>query len=219
MAGRRASPMPYGSDRSWPWSTSRWRATTESDLDALLERGPLPRPDRPPGGERCKSQAQLDALLDAFEAYELPKHGVVMAVGGGTVSDVAGLAAMLIRRAVPLVLLPTTLLAQVDAAVGGKNGINSATTKNVIGHFHHPLVVASDPRLFKTLDQRNWRPGIAECIKVFGVADPTRWPATVPPCCTGLGRGPNGAGSSPRRSTTSSACWPTIPTRSPRDGC
>ncbi len=123
------------------------------------------------GGEQCKSQVQLDSLLTWFEECELPKHGVVIAIGGGTVSDVVGLAAMLIRRSVSFVILPTTLLAQVDAAVGGKNGINSRTTKNVIGHFHHPLVVASDPRLLTSIDRRQLVSGIAECIKVFAVAD------------------------------------------------
>ena len=123
------------------------------------------------GGEQCKTQAQLDDLLATFEDCALPKHGVVLAIGGGTVSDVVGVATVLMRRSVPLVLLPTTLLAQVDAAVGGKNGINSPTTKNMIGHFHHPLVVASDPQLLRTLDARQVVGGIAECIKVFAVGD------------------------------------------------
>jgi len=123
------------------------------------------------GGESCKTREQLDALLAAFEREGLPKHGLVLAIGGGTVCDVAGLAALLMRRSVPLALLPTTLLAQVDAAVGGKNGINSDTTKNMIGHFHHPLVVASDPGLIASLDRRQVVSGLAECIKVFAVAD------------------------------------------------
>jgi 3-dehydroquinate synthase len=123
------------------------------------------------GGEQCKTVAQLGALLDYFEACELPKHGLVLAIGGGTVSDVVGLSAMLVRRGVEFGILPTTLLSQVDAAVGGKNGIDSPTTKNIFGNFHHPLVVASDPGLLRTLDARQVVSGIAECIKVFAVAD------------------------------------------------
>ena len=94
-----------------------------------------------------------------------------MAIGGGTICDVVGVAAMLMRRSVPLVLVPTTLLAQVDAAVGGKNGINTRTTKNLIGHFYHPVVVACDQSFLPTLPSRQVVSGIAECIKVFAVAD------------------------------------------------
>ncbi len=122
-------------------------------------------------GEQIKSQARLAALLEQFEACELPKHGVALGIGGGTVCDLVSLAALLMRRSVPLVLLPTTLLAQVDAAVGGKNGIDSPTTKNVFGHFHHPVAVASDPAVLATLDHRQLVAGTAECIKVFAVAD------------------------------------------------
>ena len=153
---RRPAGAVLAIDPWWPWSTTRSPATTAPRSTSCLPTSTASA-DRDPGGERCKSQAQLDALLATFEACELPKHGVVLAIGGGTVSDVVGVAALLMRRSVPLVLLPTTLLAQVDAAVGGKNGINSPTTKNMIGHFHHPLVVASDPGLLRTLDARHGR--------------------------------------------------------------
>ncbi len=123
------------------------------------------------GGEQAKTHDRLVWMLDRFEEIDLPKHGIVLSIGGGTVSDVAGLAALLMRRGVSLALFPTTLLAQVDAGVGGKNGIDSPATKNLIGHFHHPLVVASDPELLHTLEPREWMSGIAECIKVFAVAD------------------------------------------------
>jgi 3-dehydroquinate synthase len=124
-----------------------------------------------PGGEQVKSFAQLESILEFLESSSLPKHGVVVAVGGGTICDVAGVAAMLLRRSVPLVLVPTTLLAQVDAAVGGKNGINTGTTKNLIGHFYHPAIVACDQSFLTTLPTRQVVSGIAECIKVFAVAD------------------------------------------------
>jgi len=123
------------------------------------------------GGEQAKTFAQLESVLEFLECSSLPKHGVVVAIGGGTICDVVGVAAMLLRRSVPLVLVPTTLLAQVDAAVGGKNGINTGTTKNLIGHFYHPVVVACDQSFLPTLPVRQIVSGIAECIKVFAVSD------------------------------------------------
>ncbi len=123
------------------------------------------------GGEQAKTFAQLEAVLEFLECSALPKHGVVVAVGGGTICDVVGVAAMLMRRSVPLILVPTTLLAQVDAAVGGKNGINTGMTKNLIGYFYHPVVVACDQSFLPTLPFRQVVSGIAECIKVFAVTD------------------------------------------------
>jgi 3-dehydroquinate synthetase len=122
------------------------------------------------GGERCKSVGQLTALLEQLEELRIPKHGTVVAIGGGAVCDVAGLAALLINRSVGLVLVPTTLLSQVDAAVGGKNGINTAHRKNLIGHFHHPDLVACDARFLTTLPRRQVVSGAAECVKVLAVA-------------------------------------------------
>jgi 3-dehydroquinate synthase len=123
------------------------------------------------GGEHCKSLEQLTRVLDFLSECGLPKHGVVVAIGGGTICDVVSLAAMLMRRSIPLVLIPTTLLAQVDAAIGGKNGINFGRTKNLVGHFYHPTVVACDQAFLATLPAREIVSGIAECIKIFAVAD------------------------------------------------
>jgi 3-dehydroquinate synthase len=123
------------------------------------------------GGEQCKTFDQLRAIIEFLDRCRLPKHGVVVAIGGGTVSDVAGLAALLLRRSVSLVLVPTTLLAQVDAAIGGKNGINSGSTKNLVGYFCHPSLVLCDQELLATLSWRQLVCGIAESIKVFAVGD------------------------------------------------
>jgi len=122
-------------------------------------------------GESFKSFGQLERVLTFLDDCGLPKHGIVAAVGGGTVGDVVGLAATLMRRGTRLVLLPTTLLAQVDAAVGGKNGVNFGRTKNLVGQFHHAELVVCDQRFLPTLPAREVVSGIAESIKVFAVAD------------------------------------------------
>ena len=124
-----------------------------------------------PGGERSKSFDQLQRVLSFFDRCNLPKHGVIAAIGGGTICDVVAQAAMLMRRGISLVLIPSTLLAQIDAAVGGKNGINYRNTKNLVGHFYHPDLVVCDQVFLSTLPYREITCGIAEAIKVFAVSD------------------------------------------------
>jgi 3-dehydroquinate synthase len=123
-----------------------------------------------PGGESLKSFEHLQQCIQFMIDRGLPKHGSVVAVGGGALCDVAALTAMLVRRGVGLVLVPTTLLAQVDAAVGGKNGINVGAHKNIVGGFYHPRVVACDQMFLGTLGARDLVCGIAETIKVFAIA-------------------------------------------------
>jgi 3-dehydroquinate synthetase len=136
-------------------------------LSSLATRSVLSQP----AGERNKSFDQLQRVLSFFDCCDLPKHGVVVAMGGGTICDVVAQAAMLMRRGVSLVLIPTTLLAQIDAAVGGKNGINYRNTKNLVGHFYHPDLVVCDQVFLSTLPDREITCGIAEAIKVFAVSD------------------------------------------------
>jgi 3-dehydroquinate synthase len=124
-----------------------------------------------PGGERSKSFDQLQRVLSFFDSCSLPKHGVIVAIGGGTICDVVAQAAMLMRRGISLVLIPSTLLAQIDAAVGGKNGINYRSTKNLIGHFYHPDLVVCDQVFLSTLPKREITCGIAEAVKIFAIAD------------------------------------------------
>lgn len=123
-----------------------------------------------PGGEAVKSIEALTNILTFFQKCSLPKHGVVLSIGGGAVCDVAALAAMLIRRGVELVMIPTTVVAQVDAAVGGKNGINFGSSKNAIGNFHQPSLVCCDQEFLVTLDDRQMACGMAELIKVLAVS-------------------------------------------------
>lgn len=124
-----------------------------------------------PAGEHSKSFDQLQRVLTFFDHCNLPKHGVIVAIGGGTICDVVAQAAMLMRRGISLVLIPSTLLAQIDAAVGGKNGINYRNTKNLVGHFYHPDLVVCDQVFLLTLPRREITCGIAEAIKVFAVSD------------------------------------------------
>jgi 3-dehydroquinate synthase len=146
-------------------STPRvWRLhgrTVERPLRAL---GPLTRA-LVADGERHKSRATLDRLHDAFLAAGLGRDSVVIAVGGGAVSDVAGFAAATYMRGVAWVPIPTTLLAMVDSAVGGKVGINHPRVKNLIGAFHQPRAVVVDPAFLETLPARQLRSGAYEVLK------------------------------------------------------
>src|SRR5437868_9557244 len=93
------------------------------------------------------------------------RSSVVVAFGGGIVTDVAGFLAAVFMRGVPVIQVPTTLLAQVDAAVGGKTGVNLVAGKNLVGSFHQPLVVLIDPDVLRTLPPREYRAGLYEIIK------------------------------------------------------
>jgi 3-dehydroquinate synthetase len=123
------------------------------------------------GGEQCKAADTLSQILTFLHHSAVPKHGLVIAVGGGTVCDITSVASQLYRRGVSLVLMPTTLLAQTDAAIGGKNGLNWGTAKNLVGGFYHPEAVLCDIAFLRTLNDLQATCGIAECIKVFAVSD------------------------------------------------
>jgi 3-dehydroquinate synthase len=116
-------------------------------------------------GERAKSFATLERLLDRLLAARCGRDCVVIALGGGVIGDLAGFAAAIYQRGVPFVQVPTTLLSQVDSAVGGKTAINHARGKNMIGAFHQPLAVVSDVATLDTLPGRELRAGIAEVLK------------------------------------------------------
>jgi 3-dehydroquinate synthetase len=122
--------------------------------------------------EQLKSLATLSTILGELAAARLDRLDPVIALGGGIVGDVAGFAAAVYRRGVPVVQCPTTLLSMVDAAVGGKTGINllmpgadSGLRKNLVGAFHQPHMVVVDPSVLGTLPVRHLRSGLAECIK------------------------------------------------------
>lgn len=118
-----------------------------------------------PAGEAAKSFAQLEVTLETFAELGLRRDGAVLAIGGGACTDLSGLAAALWMRGIAWIAVPTTLLAMVDASVGGKTAINSRVAKNLIGTFHAPRAVAVDPRFLSTLPARELRSGMAEVIK------------------------------------------------------
>jgi len=125
-----------------------------------------------PDGERFKSRATLETLYDAFAEARLGRDGLVVALGGGVVGDLAGYAAATWMRGVDWVGLPTTLLSMVDSSVGGKVGINHTKGKNLIGAFHQPRDVVADPELLRTLPLRELRSGAYEVLKCALLADP-----------------------------------------------
>lgn len=120
-------------------------------------------------GEQAKGWETLQRVFDALLAARCGRDTLVVALGGGVIGDLAGLAAALYQRGVPFVQVPTTLLAQVDSSVGGKTAINHARGKNMIGAFHQPRAVISDVATLDTLPDRELRAGVAEIIK-HGVA-------------------------------------------------
>ena len=116
-------------------------------------------------GERSKTFAMVEQLAERMAAKHADRNAVVIAFGGGVVGDLAGLLASVYMRGVEFVQLPTTLLAQVDAAIGGKTGVNLRNGKNMLGTFHQPRAVISDPDLLATLPDREFRAGLFEVIK------------------------------------------------------
>ena len=118
-----------------------------------------------PAGETSKSFEQLEAVLDRLLAEGLDRKSLVVALGGGVVGDLAGLAAALFMRGIDFVQVPTTLLAQVDSSVGGKTAIDTPRGKNLIGAFHQPRLVLADIDVLATLPARQVRSGWAEVLK------------------------------------------------------
>jgi 3-dehydroquinate synthase len=116
-------------------------------------------------GEQAKSWQGVERVVDGLINARLGRDGLVIALGGGVIGDLAGFAAAIYQRGVPFVQVPTTLLAQVDSSVGGKTAINHAAAKNMIGAFHQPRAVIADVATLDTLPERELRSGIAEVIK------------------------------------------------------
>jgi 3-dehydroquinate synthase len=118
-----------------------------------------------PEGETAKTLAEAERVWDGLLAAGLDRSSTVVALGGGAVGDLAGFAAATYMRGVNFVQVPTTLLAQIDASVGGKTAIDHPRAKNLIGAFHQPRLVVIDPAVLATLPEREFRSGLAEMVK------------------------------------------------------
>jgi 3-dehydroquinate synthase len=121
-----------------------------------------------PDGERYKNVTTVMRIYDALIKASADRATCIVALGGGVVGDTAGFAAATFLRGVPVVQIPTTLLAQIDSAIGGKTGVNHPLGKNLIGAYHQPLAVLVDPLLLSTLPRREFRAGLYEAVK-YGV--------------------------------------------------
>jgi 3-dehydroquinate synthase len=122
-----------------------------------------------PDGERSKTLQTVSRVYDALVTAQADRGAGLIAIGGGVIGDTAGFAAATYLRGIGVAHVPTTLLAQVDSAVGGKVGVNHALGKNLIGAFHQPRLVAIDPLLLTTLPRREFRAGLYEVVK-YGMA-------------------------------------------------
>lgn len=125
-----------------------------------------------PGGEDHKRIAPLEKLAEEMVQCGADRSSMVIAFGGGVVNDMAGFLAAIFMRGIPVLQIPTTLLAQVDAAIGGKTGVNLVSGKNLIGSFHQPLAVLVDPAVLDTLPEREYHSGLYEIIKAGIIREP-----------------------------------------------
>ena len=124
------------------------------------------------GGEERKRLATVEALAEEMIGRGGDRASLLLAFGGGIVNDVGGFLAAIFMRGVPVLQLPTTLLAQVDAGIGGKTGVNLKAGKNLVGAFHQPLAVLIDPEVLGTLPEREYRAGLFEVIKCGVIRSP-----------------------------------------------
>lgn len=124
-----------------------------------------------PAGERFKTRDTWAAVTDWLLEHRCGRDTTIVSLGGGVVTDVAGFVAATYLRGVPVVHVPTSLLAMVDAAIGGKAGVDTATGKNLVGAFHPPAAIVADPLVLSTLPAAQLRAGMAEVLKHGAVAD------------------------------------------------
>jgi 3-dehydroquinate synthase len=124
-----------------------------------------------PAGEEHKTRETWARLTDELLARGFGRDTTIVALGGGVVGDLAGFVAATFMRGVPVVQVPTTLLAMVDASVGGKTGVDTGAGKNLVGAFHQPSAVVIDPRVLRTLPEAHMRAGFAEIVKHGVIAD------------------------------------------------
>ena len=124
-----------------------------------------------PAGEESKSMARAETVCDQMTEEGLDRGAFVVALGGGVIGDLAGFVASIYYRGIPYVQIPTTVVAQVDSAIGGKTGVNARQGKNLIGSFYQPIQVITDPAVLASLPAREFNEGVAEIIKHAVIRD------------------------------------------------
>ena len=149
------------SQRVWDFHGARFRKIGADRTPILIE-----------DGERYKNLNTDARILDALVKEKADRATTLIAVGGGVIGDMVGFAAATYLRGIPIVHVPTTLLAQVDSAIGGKTGVNHPQGKNLIGSFHPPSLVVADPIVLETLPRREFRAGLYEVIKYGVIKEP-----------------------------------------------
>jgi 3-dehydroquinate synthase len=119
-----------------------------------------------PDGEEYKNQSSIDIILESLFNHRFNRKSMLIAFGGGVIGDMTGYAASIYQRGIDFIQIPTTLLSQVDASVGGKTGMNNSYGKNLVGAFHQPKAVYIDPKFLTTLPSREFGAGVAEIVKM-----------------------------------------------------
>ena len=168
LLGKEMSAARLGARRLLISSHRVWELHGARFRKAGADRSPILVED----GERYKNLNTVARVLDALVKVRADRATVVIAIGGGVIGDLVGFAAATYLRGVPVVHVPTTLLAQVDSAIGGKTGVNHPLGKNLIGAFHPPSLVAADPVVLETLPRREFRAGLYEVIKYGVISEP-----------------------------------------------
>jgi len=128
-----------------------------------------------PAGKSCKTREMKQQLEDELLKRKCNRDTLLIGIGGGSLTDLVGFVASTYMRGVPLILIPTTLLGMADAAIGGKNGVDTPRGKNLLGTFYHPIAVFIDLQLLKTLPPKEWLSGLAEILKHGLISDPELW--------------------------------------------
>jgi 3-dehydroquinate synthase len=149
------------SHRVWEFHGPRFKKIGADRTPILIE-----------DGERYKNLNTVARVLDALVKAQADRTTVLIAIGGGVIGDMVGFSAATYLRGIPIVHVPTTLLAQVDSAIGGKTGVNHPLGKNLIGSFHPPGLVVADPIVLETLPRREFRAGLYEVIKYGVISEP-----------------------------------------------
>lgn len=149
----------------------------DATVHGLLQEGKLHRPAWKgdavtfPAGEDSKNRKEWARITDLLLEHGVGRDGGIIALGGGVAGDLGGFVAATYLRGVPFLQAPTSLLAMLDASVGGKTGVDTRQGKNLVGAFHHPAAVVADPRVLQTLPERDYRGGLAEAVKHGLIAD------------------------------------------------